>query len=101
MLAAVIGLGITTEVSASAAPPAVPEKVTPTSSNGWPLATAADIGEGVWTKTVVGTLIDLPIRIGHCQTLLAYVIQRFSFEIDVLRRGDVTGFIDLSAQVGS
>ncbi|MFJ7903899.1 hypothetical protein ACIQ6V_25965 [Streptomyces sp. NPDC096198] len=83
----------------AAAPPAVggpvPNRVTTSqpSLNGWEMEKAADSGGSVWTRPVLGTPLDgVQVRMEDVETVLVHVIQRFHYEIDVLRRGDVVGW---------
>ncbi|MGC9540906.1 hypothetical protein [Streptomyces sp. UG1] len=60
------------------------------SLNGWEMENSADDGGEVWTRPVLGTPLDgVQIRMGDVETVLVHVVQRFHYEVDQLRRGDV------------
>ncbi|MEU5084257.1 MULTISPECIES: hypothetical protein [Streptomyces] len=63
------------------------------SLNGWEMEKSADDGGNVWTRPVLGTPLDgVQIRMGDVETVLVHTIQRFHYEIDTLRPGDVGGW---------
>ncbi|WP_432191510.1 hypothetical protein [Streptomyces sp. bgisy027] len=63
------------------------------SLNGWEMENSADDGGEIWTRPVLGTpLDDVQVRMGEVETVLVHVVQRFHYEIDQLRRGDVEGW---------
>ncbi|MFF1411556.1 hypothetical protein ACFVX6_17510 [Streptomyces sp. NPDC058289] len=63
------------------------------SPNGWEMEKLVDAGGSVWTRPVPGTQIDgVGVRLGDVETVLFHVARRFNFEIDVLRKGDITGW---------
>ncbi|GAA4538741.1 MULTISPECIES: hypothetical protein [Streptomyces] len=63
------------------------------STNGWEMEKIADDHGHVYTRPVPGTPVDgVQIRMGDVETVLVHVIRRFHYEIDELRRGDVTGW---------
>jgi hypothetical protein len=70
--------------TATAAPPR-PLKVT---QNGWPVVAAAK----VTTQPIEGSAAQVALLTGDVSTVLLHVARRFSYEIDTLRAGEVTGF---------
>ncbi|MFG2403553.1 twin-arginine translocation signal domain-containing protein [Streptomyces brevispora] len=63
------------------------------SPNGWEMETATDKGGAVWTRPVPGTPIEgVAVRIGAVETVLVHLVRRFHYEVDALRKGDVTGW---------
>ncbi|WP_055617368.1 hypothetical protein [Streptomyces phaeochromogenes] len=64
----------------------------PTSPNGWELEEKANDVSTVWTRPVPGTGLDVDVRIGDVETVLVHVVRRFHYEIDELRKGDLTGW---------
>ncbi|MGW1718865.1 hypothetical protein [Streptomyces sp. NPDC002156] len=63
------------------------------SLNGWEMEKAADEGGAIWTRPVLGTPLDgVQIRMSDVETVLVHVVQRFHYEVDELRRGDVIGW---------
>ncbi|ASU84949.1 hypothetical protein CDO52_21065 [Nocardiopsis gilva YIM 90087] len=64
------------------------------SANGWEMENATDKGGSVWTRPVPATEFDIATRIGEVEAVLVHVVQRFHYEIDTLRAGDVIGWQD-------
>ncbi|WP_406727886.1 hypothetical protein WJ438_29310 [Streptomyces sp. GD-15H] len=63
------------------------------SPNGWEMEKTTDGGGSVWTRPVPGTpLSGVAVRIGEVETVLVHVIRRFHYEVDQLRKGEVTGW---------
>jgi len=98
-LASLAGGTLLAPSAQAATPPAVggpvPSPVTTgqPSLNGWEMEKAADDGGSIWTRPVLGTPLDgVQVRMGDAETVLVHVIQRFHYEIDTLRRGDVVGW---------
>ncbi|MFF9915670.1 twin-arginine translocation signal domain-containing protein [Streptomyces sp. NPDC013457] len=63
------------------------------SRNGWEMEKATDQGGSIRTRPVPGTPISgVAVRIGEVETVLVHLIRRFHYEVDSLRKGDVTGW---------
>lgn len=63
------------------------------SRNGWEMENVADDGGSVYTRPVPGTpLAGVAVRMGDVETVLVHLVRRFHYEIDPLRKGDVTGW---------
>ncbi|MEU7717861.1 hypothetical protein [Streptomyces tibetensis] len=63
------------------------------STNGWEMERIADDRGHIYTRPVPGTPVTgVQLRMGDVETVLVHVIRRFHYEIDELRRGDVTGW---------
>ncbi|MGC5345712.1 hypothetical protein ACPXCE_25880 [Streptomyces sp. DT24] len=63
------------------------------SLNAWQMEESADNGGDIWTRPVLGTPLNgVQVRIGVVETVLAHIIQRFHYDIDSLRPGDVVGW---------
>ncbi|XKK63288.1 hypothetical protein HFP71_12965 [Streptomyces sp. ARC32] len=62
------------------------------SLNGWEMEKVTDNRGSIYTRPVPGTAVDVKVRMGEVETVLSYVIRRFHYEIDELRRGDVVGW---------
>lgn len=63
------------------------------SPNGWEMEKLADRGGSVWTRPVPGTEVNgAAVRLAEVENLLFHVVRRFHYEIDLLRKGDVTGW---------
>ncbi|MFE0203345.1 hypothetical protein [Streptomyces sp. NPDC058985] len=62
------------------------------SLNGWEMEKVTDSRGSIYTRPVPGTGVDIKVRMGDVETVLAHVIRRFHYEIDELRRGDVVGW---------
>ncbi|WP_416071013.1 hypothetical protein [Streptomyces sp. ME08-AFT2] len=63
------------------------------SHNGWEMENVADDGGTVYTRPVPGTpLKGVAVRMGDVETVLVHLVRRFHYEVDSLRRGDVTGW---------
>ncbi|MGX2995127.1 hypothetical protein JNUCC64_12655 [Streptomyces sp. JNUCC 64] len=63
------------------------------SRNGWEMEKTTDSRGSVYTRPVPGTGLEVKVRMGDVETVLAYVVRRFHYEIDALRRGDVVGWL--------
>ncbi|MFI7341796.1 hypothetical protein ACIBUY_28115 [Streptomyces sp. NPDC050085] len=63
------------------------------SLNGWEMEKVTDNRGNIYTRPVPGTGLDAKVRMGDVETVLTYVIRRFHYEIDELRRGDVVGWL--------
>nr|WP_203644010.1 hypothetical protein [Streptomyces sp. SID14478] len=63
------------------------------SANGWETETVVDKDGTIFTRPVPGVpLTGVQVRLGEPETVLVYVVQRFHYEIDELRKGDVVGW---------
>ncbi|WP_086563197.1 twin-arginine translocation signal domain-containing protein [Streptomyces africanus] len=63
------------------------------STNGWEMERTADDRGHIYTRPVPGTPVEgVQVRMGDVETVLVHVIRRFHYEIDELRRGDLTGW---------
>ncbi|GAA5204110.1 MULTISPECIES: hypothetical protein [Streptomyces] len=63
------------------------------SRNGWEMEKTADDHGHIYTRPVPGIPVDgVQVRMGDVETVLVHVIRRFHYEIDELRRDDVTGW---------
>ncbi|MFR0358431.1 hypothetical protein [Streptomyces sediminimaris] len=63
------------------------------SRNGWEMEKTADAHGHIYTRPVPGTPLDgVQVRIGDVEAVLTHVVQRFHYEIDQLRKGDVLGW---------
>ncbi|MEV5983920.1 hypothetical protein AB0L85_02760 [Streptomyces sp. NPDC052051] len=63
------------------------------SNNGWEMEKVADDHGSIYSRPVPGVLLDgVQMRMGEIETILVYVISRFHYEIDPLRKGDVVGW---------
>ncbi|MGR8007612.1 hypothetical protein [Streptomyces hypolithicus] len=63
------------------------------SANGWEIEKAADQDGSIFTRPVPGVpLAGVQVRLGGPEEALGHVIQRFHYEIDELREGDVIGW---------
>ncbi|KUO21856.1 hypothetical protein [Streptomyces dysideae] len=63
------------------------------SANGWEMEKIADDRGHIYTRPVPGTPVDgVQVRMGDVETVLVHVIRRFHYEIDELRRDDLTGW---------
>lgn len=61
-----------------------------TSANGWEMETVVDGNGHIYTRPVPGTpLRGVQVRIGEVEQVLVHAIQRFHYEVDGLRDGDV------------
>ncbi|WP_327400398.1 hypothetical protein OG194_09415 [Streptomyces sp. NBC_01288] len=56
--------------------------------NHWPVVDAADTE----ASRIEGTNVSVPLLKGDVTTVLLHVVRRFSYEIDMLRPGDVQGY---------
>ncbi|MGV9915488.1 hypothetical protein ACWEWD_38515 [Streptomyces tendae] len=104
---AVLGLGLATgtlltapkasaaDAAASANPAGAMDaaaKERPVSLNGWTSEEQADDVSTVWTRPVPGTGLTVATRIGDVEAVLIHLLRRHHYEIDELRRGDITGW---------
>ncbi|MER6770918.1 twin-arginine translocation signal domain-containing protein [Streptomyces bacillaris] len=63
------------------------------STNGWEIERTADQDGSIFTRPVPGVpLAGVQVRLGPAEDVLVHVIQRFHYEIDELREGDVVGW---------
>ncbi|MFD6171332.1 hypothetical protein [Streptomyces coeruleorubidus] len=63
------------------------------STNGWEMEKTADDHGHIYTRPVPGTPVEgVQVRMGDVETVLVHVIRRFHYEVDELRRGDLTGW---------
>ncbi|MCL7427115.1 hypothetical protein [Streptomyces sp. YS415] len=63
------------------------------SKNGWEMEKVADNHGSVYGRPVPGVPIaDVQMRMAEVETVLVHVISRFHYEIDSLRKGDVSGW---------
>lgn len=63
------------------------------STNGWEMERTADDHGHIYARPIPGTPIDgVQVRMGDVETVLVHVIRRFHYEIDELRRDDLTGW---------
>ncbi|WP_369144375.1 hypothetical protein [Streptomyces sp. R44] len=63
-----------------------------TSANGWTIQTNVDRDSQVWTRSVSGTGLDVPVWIGDVETVLLHVVRRFHYEVEELHTGDLVGW---------
>lgn len=70
------------------------------SPNGWLVSTAADRGEGVWTRPC-GPAVSFAVAMGDAEVVLRHVVERFSREIAPLGSDDVVGFRPVRGLRGS
>ncbi|WP_306213719.1 hypothetical protein [Actinoplanes sp. RD1] len=63
-----------------------------TSRNGWTIQSNADRDSQVWTRTVAGTGLSVPVWIGDVEAILLHTIRRFHYEIEEIRPGDLVGW---------
>ncbi|MGX6604510.1 hypothetical protein ACWKSP_20595, partial [Micromonosporaceae bacterium Da 78-11] len=63
-----------------------------TSANGWPIQATKDIDSQVWTRSVSGTGLSVPVSIGDAEAILLHVIRRFHYEIEQIPSIDLTGW---------
>ncbi|QIQ03139.1 hypothetical protein [Streptomyces liangshanensis] len=63
------------------------------SANGWEIENTADQDGTIFTRPVPGVpLSGVQVRLGEPEEVLVHVVQRFHYEIDELRNGDVVGW---------
>jgi hypothetical protein len=63
--------------------------------NGWPVVTTAPV------QLVEGSDASVSLLAGDVSTVLLHVLRRFSYEIDTLRAGEVTGFTAVPGSRGA
>ncbi|MEU6620222.1 hypothetical protein ABZ926_05480 [Streptomyces litmocidini] len=63
-----------------------------TSANGWTIQTNVDRDSQVWTRSVSGTGLTVPVWIGDVETVLLHVVRRFHYEVEELHAGDLVGW---------
>jgi hypothetical protein len=62
------------------------------SSNGWPIQANTDLDSQVWTRTVAGTGLSVPVWIGDPEVILLHVVRRFHYEVEEIQRADLVGW---------
>lgn len=62
------------------------------SKNGWEMEKVADGNGNIHTRPVPGLPFGIQVRMGDAETVLVHVLQRFHYEVDALRDGDVIGW---------
>lgn len=78
-------------VSARAAERRAPKRPG-TSANGWTFQANADLDSQVWTRSVAGTGLSVPVWIGDVEAILLHVVRRFHYEIEQLQPADLAGW---------
>ncbi|MER7536446.1 hypothetical protein ABTX77_16915 [Streptomyces sp. NPDC097704] len=63
-----------------------------TSANGWTIQANADRDSQVWTRSVSGAGLSVPVWIGDVETVLLHVVRRFHYEVEELHAGDLAGW---------
>ena len=63
-----------------------------TSQNGWTIQANVDVDSQVWTRTVAGTGLSVPVWIGDVEAILLHTIRRFHYEIEEIRPNDLVGW---------
>lgn len=63
-----------------------------TSANGWALQANVDVDSQVWTRSVAGTGLSVPVWIGDVEAILLHVARRFHYEIEELPPIDLVGW---------
>ncbi|MFB7448478.1 hypothetical protein [Streptomyces sp. NPDC056194] len=63
-----------------------------TSANGWTIQTNVDRDSQVWTRSVAGAGLTVPVWIGDVETVLLHVVRRFHYEVEELHTGDLAGW---------
>ncbi|NYE44770.1 hypothetical protein [Streptomyces fulvorobeus] len=61
-------------------------------ANGWPVQAIADRDSQVYTRTVSGTGLSVPVWIGDPEAILLHVVRRFHYEVDQLHSPDLAGW---------
>lgn len=67
-----------------------------TSENGWTIQANADLDSQVWTRSVAGTGLSVPVWIGDVEAILLHVIRRFHYEIEEIQPNDLVGWTPAS-----
>ncbi|MEU1226930.1 hypothetical protein [Streptomyces sp. NPDC005828] len=62
------------------------------SANGWTIQANTDRDSQVWTRSVSGAGLDVPVWIGDVETVLLHVVRRFHYEVEELHAGDLSGW---------
>lgn len=63
------------------------------SRNGWEMETNPDTHGTIYRRPVPGVPVGgIQVRMGDVELILVHVVQRFHYEIDLLRAGDVRGW---------
>ncbi|MFG1992178.1 hypothetical protein ACGFJ7_19580 [Actinoplanes sp. NPDC048988] len=88
--AAVVAGAALPTAAARAQAPSKPRRET--SANGWPIQATKDVDSQVWTRTVSGTGLSVPVSIGDAETILLHVVRRFHYEIEQIPSIDLTGW---------
>lgn len=83
------------DASASAAERRRPKRPA-TSTNGWTIQANVDRDSQVWTRSVAGTGLSVPVWIGDVEVILLHAVRRFHYEIEEIQRTDLTGWCDIS-----
>ena len=86
--AAVSATGAVLWSAAAEAGPPTPGRAPKVTQNGWPVLTTST----VTTQLIEGSAAQVTLLTGDVSTVLLHVARRFSYEIDTLRAGEVTGF---------
>lgn len=63
-----------------------------TSANGWTVQSNADRDSQVWTSSVAGTGLSVPLWIGDVGAVLVHVVRRFHYEVQELAAVDLAGW---------
>ncbi|MFF9125072.1 hypothetical protein ACF09J_17480 [Streptomyces sp. NPDC014889] len=63
-----------------------------TTVNGWPVQSNADRDSQVWTRSVAGTGLSVPVWIGDPEAILLYVVRRYHYEVTQIRAGELAGW---------
>jgi hypothetical protein len=97
----VLGTGVLAGVATavSSVLPAVPAWAAPkrrnTSANGWPIQANKDVDSQVWTRSVAGTGLSVPVSIGDVEAILLHVVRRFHYEIEEIQPIDLIGWQEI------
>ncbi|MEV5984931.1 hypothetical protein AB0L85_07885 [Streptomyces sp. NPDC052051] len=68
------------------------QKPRPTTANGWPVQINVDRGSQVWTRSVAGTGLSVPVWIGDPEAILLHVVRRYHYEVTGIRTGELAGW---------
>ena len=63
-----------------------------TSANGWAIQGNKDAGSQVWTRTVAGTGLSVPVWLGDVEVILLHVARRFHYEVEEIAAGGLVGW---------
>jgi len=97
----VLGTGVLAGVATAAGSvlPAVSawgaRKSRKTSANGWTIQSNKDVDSQVWTRSVAGTGLSVPVSIGDVEVILLHVVRRFHYEIEEIQPFDLVGWQEL------